>query len=48
MYNGDDKVANLTVEYYTDLFTSSQPCEIDSVLLHVSRLVSEEMNAFLG
>ena len=48
MCNGDDKVANLLVEYYTDLFTSSQPIEIDAVLQHVSKAVTKEMNAFLG
>ena len=44
----DKKVAKLMVEYYTDLFTSSQPSEVDMVLQHVSRKVTDEMNAFLG
>ena len=38
-------MADLLVEYYTDLFTSSQPSEIDAVLQHVSKVVTEEMNA---
>ena len=45
---GDKKVAELMVEYYTDLFTSSQPSEIDMVLHHIPRKVIDGMNAFLG
>jgi len=45
---GEEKVAELMVEYYTDLFTSSQPSEIDMVLHHIPRKVTDEMNDFLG
>ena len=44
----DEKVAALLVEYYTGLFTMSNPCEIDSILQQVQRSVTEEMNTLLG
>ena len=41
---GDDNVAGLLVDYYTGLFTTANPCSIESVLQHVP----EEMNTLLG
>ena len=45
---GDDNVAALLVDYYTGLFTTANPCSIESVLQHVPRIVTEEMNSLLG
>ena len=48
MCDEDEKVAVLLVEYYTGLFTTSNPCEIDSILQQVQRSVTEERNTLLG
>ena len=45
---GDENVAALLVEYYTGLFSTRNPCEIDSILQIVPRIVIDEMNTLLG
>ena len=45
---GDDNVAGLLVDYYIGLFTTTNPCSIESVLQHVPQTVTEEMNTLLG
>ena len=48
MCRGDENVVALLVDYYTGLFTISNPCEIDSILQQVQQNVIEEMNTLLG
>ena len=45
---GDENVAALLVDYYTGLLTTSNLCEIDSILQQVQRNITEEMNTPLG
>ena len=45
---GDDNVVALLVDYLTGLFTTANPCSIESILQHVPRTVIEEMNTLLG
>ena len=45
---GDDNVVDLLVDYYIGLFTTANPCSIESVLQHVPRTVTEKMNTLLG
>lgn len=45
---GDENVAALLVEYHMGLFTSANPCEIDTVLQLVPRIVTDEMNTLLS
>ena len=41
---GDDGVAGLLENYYQQLFTSSNPSEVDGVTQHIGWVVTEEMN----
>ena len=42
--NRDDDVEHTIVEYYKNLFTTSQPGEFDEILLGVDRVVTADMN----
>lgn len=44
MCEGDDSVAGLLENYYRDLFTSSNLSEVEDVIQHTSRVVTEDMN----
>ena len=48
MCTGDENVSKLLVEFYTNLFTSSKPSEIDKVCNLVQRTITDNMNAVLG
>lgn len=41
---GDDNVAGLLENYYQHLFTSSNPCDLEEVTQHTSRVVTDDMN----
>lgn len=44
MCMGDGNVAGLLENYYQQLFTSSNPCDIDEVTHHKGWVVTEDMN----
>ena len=44
MCMGDDSVAGLLENYYQQLFTSLNPCELEEVTQHTSRVVTDDMN----
>ena len=47
MCSGENNVANIIINYYHSLFTTSNPCEIDSVLQFVPQVVTNDMNNML-
>ena len=40
----DDNVAGLLEEFYKELFKTSNPCNMEEVVQHTGRVVTEEMN----
>ena len=47
MCMGDDNVASLLEEFYKELFKTSNPCNMEEVVQHTGRVVTEEMNKVL-
>ena len=45
--SGDDNVAAVVVDYYSKLFTTSDPCNIEEVVQLTKWVVSDEMNSNL-
>ena len=48
MCEGDDKVAALFVDYFTELFSTSNPVQIENFLAATPRVVTKAMNAELA
>uniref|UniRef100_A0A2N9GNK1 RNase H type-1 domain-containing protein n=1 Tax=Fagus sylvatica TaxID=28930 RepID=A0A2N9GNK1_FAGSY len=47
LHETNEGMASLPINYYENLFTTSQPEQIDDVMAKVSRVVTEEMNKAL-
>ena len=47
LHDTNEGMASLLINYYENLFTTSQPEQIDDVVAKVSRVVTEEMNKAL-
>lgn len=41
---GDENVARMLEDYYSKLFTTSNPSNFDEVTQHMGRIVTKEMN----
>ena len=44
---GDDRIAQLFIDYYSELFTTSNLTQLEEVLANISQVVSDSMNADL-
>ena len=42
--SGDEKVSEMIIEYYNQLFTTSNPHNIEEVVQHTKKVVSDDMN----
>jgi protein involved in ribonucleotide reduction len=47
MHDTSESMASLLINYYSTLFTTSQPDQIDEVVAQVSRFVTGDMNKAL-
>ena len=44
---GDDRIAQLFIDYYSELFSTSNPNQLEEVLVTISQVVLDSMNANL-
>ena len=42
--SGEENVSAMIVDFYSKLFSSSNPCDMESVVQHTKRVVSADMN----
>lgn len=46
LHSGDDKIASLLMDYYQQLFSSSNPSGVNEVVQYTKQVVTNEMSSF--
>ena len=44
LFSGEENASAMIVDFYSKLFSSSNPCDMESVVQHTKRVVSADMN----